>query len=168
MIAWKNKHVLIAALMAPVLALIAYYGVNYLVGERPQAAAAGQTYKLVEKPNCRYASGLCGLKNVDFELTLNFERLGEDRLKLTLVSVFPLEGVLLAVVEGEVEGEADEKQPDEMQATGIDGLNWSLDIAVPDPESNRLRLVVSSNEALYFGDVATKFTLGEIAANRTW
>jgi hypothetical protein len=161
---WKNKHLLVATLMAPVLALIAYYGVNYLVGEKPQAAEAGQTYKLVEKPNCRYASGLCGLKNGDFELTLDFEKLGEDRFKLNLLSVFPLEGVLLAVVGSE----ADEKQPEEMQATGVDGLNWSLDILIPDPESDRLRLVASSNQALYFGDVATKFTLGEIGINRTW
>jgi hypothetical protein len=161
---WKNKHLLVATLMAPILALIAYFGVNYLVGEKPHAAEAGQTYKLVEKPNCRYASGLCGLKNGDFELVLDFEKSGEDRFKLKLVSVFPLEGVLLAVVEGE----DDEKQPEEMQATGIDGLNWSLDIVIPNPESHRLRLVVSSNEALYFGDVATTFTLGEIGTNKTW
>ena len=53
MIVWKNKHVLIATLMAPVLALIAYFGVNALVGEKPHAAEAGQSYVLVEKPNCR-------------------------------------------------------------------------------------------------------------------
>ena len=154
---FQNKHLLVATLMAPILALVAYYGVNFLVGEKPQAAEAGKTYKLVEKPNCRYASGMCGLKNGDFELTINFVRLGENRLTMNLVSVFPLEGVLLAAVEGE----ADEKQPEEMQATGLEGLNWSLDITVPDPESTRLRLVVSSNESLYFGDVATKFTLAE-------
>ena len=36
MSAWKNKHVIIATLMAPVLALIAYFGVNAMVGETPK------------------------------------------------------------------------------------------------------------------------------------
>ena len=69
----KNRHMTIAMLMAPVLAIIAYYGVNTLVGEKPHAAEAGQSYVLVEKPNCRHHGGTCGLKNGDFELTLSFE-----------------------------------------------------------------------------------------------
>ena len=75
-------------MMAPVLGIISYFAVNALVGEDPQAAEAGQSYKLVEKPNCRYASGLCGLKNVDFELTLSFELAGDDRWLLKLESVY--------------------------------------------------------------------------------
>jgi hypothetical protein len=151
---WKNKHVLIAALMAPVLGLVSYFGIGFMFGERPQPSEAGESYKLVEKPNCRYSSGLCGLKNVDFELTLTFERLENGRLLLNLVSVNPLDGVKLALIESM----DDDKKPRDMQATSADGLNWSLDIALPDPENDRLRLVASSREVLYFGDVATKFT----------
>ena len=66
---FKNRHVVVATLMAPLLGLGAYFGMGFIFGERPQPAETGQSYKLVEKPNCRYASGLCGLKNVDFELT---------------------------------------------------------------------------------------------------
>lgn len=157
MSSWKNKHLLIATLMAPVLALIAYYGVNALVGEEPQAAEAGKSYLLVEKPNCRHASGNCGLKNGDFELQLSFEWLEDDRLMLKLRSANPLEGVMIAMVENE----ADEQQPVDMKAMGDDGLIWALDLPVPDPERHRLHLVASSNQALYYGDVATKFTLKE-------
>ena len=46
----KNKHMVIAMLMAPVLALISYYAVNALVSETPHAAEAGQSYLLVENP----------------------------------------------------------------------------------------------------------------------
>lgn len=155
MSAWKNKHVVIATLMAPVLALIAYFGVHHMLGEEPRVAEAGQSYQLVEKPNCRYGSGACGLKNSSFELTLTHEWLGDSRMLLKLESIHPLDGVLLAMAENET----DEGQPVEMQAITNDGLSWSLEMGRPDPDNNRLRLVASAGGALYFGDVSTKFTL---------
>jgi hypothetical protein len=158
-IVWKNKHVLIATMMAPVLALIAYFGVNALVGEKPHVAEAGQSYVLVEKPNCRHSGGICGLKNGDFELTLSFEWLDNGRMLLELESVHALDGVLVALVESE----ASEDPPVDMRPVGNDGLTWTLDVAHPDPDSHRLRLVASANQALYFGDVATKFTVIESA-----
>jgi hypothetical protein len=153
----KNKHLVTAAIVAPVLALIGYFGINALVGESPHAAEEGQSYQLVEMPSCRYSSGRCGLKNGDFELNLSTESLADDRLLLMLESEFPLEGVKVALVENEV----DEKQPVDMRAMGEDGLAWSLEMARPDPERNRLHLVASANRSLYFGDVAMKFTLQE-------
>jgi hypothetical protein len=62
MAVWSNKHVVIAALMAPVLALIANFRIGAMLGEDPQPAEAGQSYPLLEKPNCRYASGASGSK----------------------------------------------------------------------------------------------------------
>ena len=159
MIVWKNKHVLIATMMAPVLALIAYFGVNALVGEKPHVAEAGQSYVLVEKPNCRHSGGICGLKNGDFELTLSFEWLDNGRMLLELESAHALDGVLVALVESE----ASEDPPVDMRPVGNDGLTWSLDIAHPDPDSHRLRLVASANNVLYFGDIAMKFTVIESA-----
>ena len=154
---FKNKHLLVATLMAPVLGLIGYFGVNALVSEKPHAAEAGKSYQLVEKPNCRYSSGICGLKNGDFELTLGFEWLAGGRMLLKLESVNPLDGVLLALVENEDE----KKSPSEMQAADPNGLTWQLEIERPDPQRHRLRLVASANQALYFGDAAMKFTLAE-------
>lgn len=155
---FKNKHLLVATLMAPILGLIGYFGVNALVSEKPHAAEAGQSYQLVEKPNCRYSSGLCGLKNGDFELTLSFEFQENGRMLLKLESENPLDGVMAALVESET----DEKPPVEMQPVGDDGLNWSLVIPRPDPERHRLRLVASANQSFYFGDAAMKFTLAKI------
>ena len=152
---WKNKHIVIATLMAPVLALIAYFGVNSLLSEEPHAAIAGQSYQLAEKPNCRHSGGLCGLRNGDFELKLRFEVLANGRMLLKLESLHPLDGVLLALVENE----ASDEPPVDMRPIGDDGLNWSLDIGYPDPVSHRLHLVASANQALYFGDAATKFTI---------
>jgi len=153
----KNKHMVTAAIVAPVLALIAYFGVDALVGESPHAAEEGQSYPLVEMPNCRYSSGRCGLKNGAFRLNFSTEWLADDRLLLLLESEFPLDGVKVALVDHE----ANEQQPVNMRALGEDGLGWSLEIARPDPERNRLHLVASANGSLYFGDAAMKFTLQE-------
>lgn len=151
---WKNKHLLVATIAAPVLGLVSYYGIGAMFGERPKPAEVGQSYQLIEKSNCRYGSGLCGLKNVDFELTFSFEKTGDGRLLLSLVSENPLDGIKLALVQNGI----DEGEPRDMRPTDDDGLNWSLDIPLPNPERDRLHLVASSMQTLYFGDVATKFT----------
>lgn len=158
---FRNKHIVIAAIVAPVLALVAYFGLDTLVGESPHAAIEGQNYSLVEKPNCRYGSGYCGMKNGDFELNLDFEERGADQLLLKLESAFPLDGVMIAVMENEDE----DKQPEGMQRDGDDGLHWSLLMTRPDPDRDRLRLVASARQSLYFGDVATKFTRPENASD---
>jgi len=154
---WKNKHVVLSMIVAPILAVLAYFGIDVIMGEKPQPAEPGQVYQLIEKPNCRYNSGDCGLKNVDFDLTLTGEPLGDDRYLLNVVSANPLDGIKLALVENE----ADEGQPVDMQPVGDDGLNWSLEIKRPDPGRDRLHLVAAAGGALYYGDASTSFTVKE-------
>ncbi|MBT8046996.1 MAG: hypothetical protein HKN57_06255 [Xanthomonadales bacterium] len=150
----KNKHLMTAMLVAPVLALISYFAIDAWVGESPHAAREGQSYSLVEKPNCRYNSGACGLKNGDFELVLVPEPGNGGRLVLELKSEFPLDGVVLALVDQET----GERPPEEMGPVDDSGLVWSLDLERPDPEKSRLRLVASSRQALWYGDTSLKFT----------
>ncbi|MGA9575455.1 MAG: hypothetical protein WBS20_16055, partial [Lysobacterales bacterium] len=148
---WKNRHVLVATLVAPVLGLASYFGMGAIFGEKPHPAEAGRTYHLIEKPNCRYSSSICGLKNVDFELTLSGEPLPNDRYALQLVSENPLDGVKLALVENAaepVENATDESKPVDMKPLGTDGLTWSLEIKRPDPLHDRLRLVASARQTL--------------------
>jgi hypothetical protein len=157
----KNKHVFVAALVAPVLALMAYFAFDYIVGETPQAAVEGQSYPLVEKPNCRWESGSCGLKNNEFELDMSYRRLGGDLLLIELESVFPLEGVMIAVVKSET----DEQPPVPMKSAGSDGLKWTIELLVSEPETDRIRLAALAGGSTYFGDVSTRFTLADISSN---
>jgi hypothetical protein len=152
-----NKHMVVAMLVTPVLAILGYFALDALVGEKPKPAEQGQSYPLVEKPNCRYSSGRCELKNGDFELALGTRELAEDHLVLTLQSAVPLDGVMVAMIENA----DDEALPMAMQPLSDNGLAWSLDIARPDAERHRLRLAASSGGSIYYGDVATKFTLHE-------
>ena len=149
----KNRHLLVASLVAPLLALMAYFSIDFLFGEKPSAAVAGQSYPLAEKPDCRYGSGHCGLKNGDFELELRVEAMGSAQATLMLKSVVPLEGVKVALVSGD----AGESEPAAMQAQDSTGLYWSLPIRRPDPERDRLQLVAAANQSLYFGDASTAF-----------
>lgn len=157
MVIWKNKHVVMAMIVAPILGLVSYFGIGAIFGEKPQPAKPGQIYQLIEKPNCRYGSGECGLKNVDFELTITGEMLGNGRYLLNVVSPNPLDGIKLALFENA----AEEGQPADMRPVGNDGLNWSLEIKRPDPELDRLHLVASAKGTLYYGDAATRFTVPE-------
>jgi hypothetical protein len=157
----KSKHTIVAVLIAPLLTVMAWYGVDLLVGEKPKPAEGGQSYALAEKPGCRWASGSCEMKNGDFELALAPDWKASGRLGLTLESVFPLEGVRLALVTDETE----EAPPQDMQAIGTGGTTWYVELPGPDAQYDRLRLVASAKGALYFGDVALKFALREEVAD---
>lgn len=157
MVIWKNKHVILAMIVAPILAVLAYFGIGVIFGEKPQPAEPGQVYELIEKPNCRYASGECGLKNVDFELTLTGEQLSGDRYLLNVVSANPLDGIKLALAENNAEDE----QPVDMRPVGKDGLKWALAIKRPDPLHDRLHMVAMAGGTLYYADAATSFTVAE-------
>ena len=151
---FKNRHVLVAALVAPLLALMAWFAMDYLFSDPPQAAVEGQSYPLVEKPDCRWESGKCGLKNADFELEMRIEETPGDGVILMLASEFPLEGVKAALA-----AEPGEKpEPVSMQARDPDGLLWSVNLARPRPDTDRLYIVASSRGSLYFGDASTRFS----------
>ena len=69
----RNKHVIIALLVAPVLAVVAWFAIDRMVAEAPHAALPGSAYELVARPSCRYASGRCELVNGDFRLELTID-----------------------------------------------------------------------------------------------
>lgn len=75
---FKNKHFIIALLIAPILSLIAYFGTDMALSEKPHAAKEGESYKLASKSNCRYTSGLCDMENGDFKVKFRSEKLTQD------------------------------------------------------------------------------------------
>jgi hypothetical protein len=148
---FTNKHVIIAMIVAPILSVLAWFAVGSLTGEQAAPAQPGQSYPLVEKSNCRYASGLCDLQNEDFELTLSYED-GVSGPQLVLRSSHPLEGVVLGV------GLPDaEEAPAVMRASDGQGLEWRLTIAAAPAPDERIRLVAMAGGSSYFADASTLF-----------
>lgn len=152
---FKNKHVIAALIITPILAVLGYFAVDALVSETPHAAKKGASYKLAEKPNCRYTSGMCGLKNGEFELKLTTNWLDGNRMRLHLSSVAPLDGAKISMVDDE----NDQQVPQDMLRNSEDGTSWIIDMNRPDREKSRLRIAVSSDGVLYYGDAGTKFTV---------
>jgi hypothetical protein len=95
---FKNKHVITALIVTPILAVLGYFSMDYIVSERPHQAVAGGNYQLVQLPNCRYASGKCELKNGNFKVVVTGETEIDGGLRLHLESVFPLDTAHVSVV----------------------------------------------------------------------
>ena len=159
---YKNKHVVIAMIVAPLLAIISYFAVDRMVSETPHAAKPGASYQLAEKPNCRYNSGVCGLKNGDFEVRLTTELRDGNSMLLTLSSLHPLAGAKVALVTLDEQGSVDtamgmNNRPQAMQALDDGGTAWSVNLPRPESPQDRLHLVLSSGEVLYFGETHLDF-----------
>lgn len=148
---FTNKHLIIAMLVAPILAVIAWFGVDAMVGETPHAAQAGQSYPLVARSNCRYDSGQCDLSNEDFELRLRVvEQQGKHTLRVE--ASHPLEGVLVAISPAhQVE------DPEPMQATDASQQTWTLTLPQIPGADARLKLVASAAGSQWYVDAATDF-----------
>lgn len=150
---FKNKHFLIALLIAPILSLIAYFGTDMALSEKPHAAQEGETYKLAAKSNCRYTSGLCDMTNGDFKVQFRSEKLTAQGLDLSLKSAFSLEGVKVSLVNDQEQS----TQPIDMQSTDSEGLKWIVSLPKPTSEESWLRVAIQSNGTLYYGETQTAF-----------
>ena len=149
---FKNKHVVVAMLVAPILAVIAWFAVDYLVAERAKPARSGTTYPLVAKSNCRYDSGRCDLKNEDLEVSLRPTAIDASGISLELSSVFPLTRAMVGVVEGDAE-----QAPAGFTAANSDQTEWTGRIARPASQESQLRVAIVANGATFFAEVPVVF-----------
>jgi hypothetical protein len=150
---WKNKHVVIAMLVAPLLAIIAWYGVDSIVAERAETAKPGEHYPLVARSNCRYDSGQCDLVNNDFKLIIHAVEVQPYKTTLTLESEFQLTSATLSLVSGN----------NEELATVVAGdasdmpVQWTVTIASAAVPPAVLRVAVSVQQSIYFAEVPVIF-----------
>lgn len=142
-----NRHVVVALLVAPLLALIAYFAVDRVVGERPHAARPDASYPLTARPDCRWASGRCTLKNEDVELVVAAAGAG-----LELTASIELRGVMYSL-----DRDGGRAAPQPMERTGAG--RWRA----PSPSARelaelRLRLVAATPQGTrFYGETGLKF-----------
>lgn len=150
----KNKHTIIALIVAPILALIAYFAVDFAVKETPHAAKAGASYALVSLPNCRYPSGQCTLKNAEFKLDLSVEEVGVNVFTLNVKSQYPLQGAKVA----SVESASETGSPLEMHTVDQSQQHWNAKLAGNISPNSLIQLVVAANDAYYYGETELLFS----------
>ena len=146
---FKNKHIVVAMLVAPVLAIMAWFAVDYFVAERPHAAQEGATYKLLAKSNCRYASGECDLENNEFELSLRPEMLSASSVALALSSSHHLDTAVIGFVD------AASDAPAPMTQTDNAGKEWQVLLPRSGTADATIRLAVTAQGATWFAEVPT-------------
>jgi hypothetical protein len=157
----KNKHLILAMFVAPVLAIIAYFATDYVVSEKPRQAQQGNTYKLAAKSNCRYQSGQCTLQNGDVEVIVTVVRIAESLVELRLQSSVPAQKVLASFVD-----EDSEEQPQTMQSNTAENTGWYAQFNIADPEKAQLRLAMELSGALFYAETPAVFIDYDTAFSR--
>ncbi|MBT4521079.1 MAG: hypothetical protein HOC23_13840 [Halieaceae bacterium] len=148
---YANKHLVVAALVGPLLAWLAWYGVGEFFGEKPQVARRGQSYPLLEKSNCRYHSRVCHLENGDFKLVLTLGKSPEGPT-LQLRAAHSLEGVMIAI-----DGPGANSPPRGMTALDEEGMYWQLALNSWPEVEERIHLAAHAQGTTYYVDAATLF-----------
>lgn len=152
---FSNKHVLVAMVVSPVLAVITYFAIDYVVKEKPQAAQKGQSYPLIAKSNCRYSSGQCNLENSDFKASLKVEPV-DGQPSLFLDVNHPLDGVMVGISK-----EGDDIQnvkPTPMINQGGSNQRWILPLNFEVNDTTTLAIAISANGAQYFAETRMAFS----------
>ncbi|MFL0795954.1 MAG: hypothetical protein K6L73_00475 [Cellvibrionaceae bacterium] len=153
---FKNKHVIAALIITPLLAILGYFAVDLAVSEKPHAAVKGSAYQLVEKPNCRYSSGICGLKNGEFEVNLSAETTEDGFSILKLDATHTLDMVMVATYDKSVSNQL-ETEPVAMSAGDEKKQHWELKLPQIKQGQERIQLAIVADEVMYYGDVDTLF-----------
>jgi len=92
---FKNKHVLVALVVTPILAILAWFATGMLVDEKEHVMKDGSVYTLVVRPNCRWESGTCTLTNSDLKIDIT-GKYTNYTLELAIKSPIPLTEVKIA------------------------------------------------------------------------
>ena len=145
---FRNKHLILAMLIAPVLAIIAWFSVDYFVAERPHAVKPGAAYELIAKPNCRRASDRCDLANEDVEVSIAVPSYTDDGFSVELTSTIAADRVAVGVADGD---------PTVLTRTGGDNKRWSGRVEGNVGADSRLRVAVLINEATFYAEIPVTF-----------
>jgi len=150
---FKNKHVITSMIVAPILAIMSYFAVDYYVAEVPHKAKDGQLYKMLVKSNCRWESGHCDLENGDLELlvTSDTQEYGKNHFRLN--SNTPLQEVKFALVNEQ----GAHSEPESMSLLEPGDRLWQSSL-VDARSSDYLQFVISASGSVFYAEVSAIFT----------
>lgn len=149
---FKNKHVITAMIVAPLLAIMSYFATDYLVADLPSAAKQGESYSLLARSNCRYESGKCTLENGDMEVQLQIVNQEPGQAVLKAWSSAPLKGARIALRKDQ-----DISPALALTQTNENGTHWQLVMTDHQLQSQELRIAMATQDNIFFGDTQTHF-----------
>lgn len=153
---FTNKHVIASLIIAPILAVLAWFAVDDYVSEKPQSALAGQSYNLIAKSNCRWESGYCFLENEDLEIhiTTNNQKYGQNSLMVR--SQIPIDLLNFALVSEP----GKDSSPMAMKPINPDYTEWVSDEL--NLQNNQfLQFVFGINQSRFYAETPTTFVYKE-------
>ncbi|AYQ57115.1 hypothetical protein BTHERMOSOX_1477 [Bathymodiolus thermophilus thioautotrophic gill symbiont] len=149
---FKNKHIITSLIVAPILALISYFAVDYYVAEVPHKAKQGQAYKMLVKSNCRWESGVCDLINGELKINITSDSQTYGLNRLFVDASNNLRGIKFAVVEAQNKT----SEPYSMTALNAAYTAWqSSQINVT--KSDYLQFAISVNESVFYAEIPAIF-----------
>ena len=149
---FRNKHMILAFLIAPVLAIIAWFSVDYFVAERPHSAKPGASYELIAKPNCRRYSQRCDLKNEDVELSVIVPAYNANGFDVELDSNITIDRAAVGLADG---------SPAALTILDADGKRWAGQVAGSVDSGSTLRVAVVASESTFYAEIPATFFIAE-------
>lgn len=145
---FRNKHLTLAMLVAPVLAIIGWFSVDYFVAERPHAAKPGGAYELIAKPNCRRASDGCDLANESVEVSIAVPSYDGAGVDVQLMSKIAVDRAAVGLAGGD---------PVALSRADGDDKRWIGRVEGRVNADSRLRVAMLAGGSTFFAEVPVTF-----------
>ncbi|MEQ6886712.1 hypothetical protein [Salicola sp. Rm-C-2C1-2] len=150
---FRNFHFIVALLVAPALAILAWYAADTMLSDKKEKAKEGLGYELIGESNCRYESGTCTMSNGNFKLDIQVDRAGEGKLAVRLESAHPLDAMSM----GWVNPDADSTKQTMLEAVNEKATRWQGVIPGEASTKARMRVLARADGTSYYGDAKTVF-----------
>ncbi len=137
----SNRHVKLAVILAPLLAIGAYITTGILLEEKVQEQP-GADKAMALQPDCHLLTKVCELLHREIAANITIEE-KEGRQLVYLATSIPIRGALLSV--------GDEK-PSPMLSRGT-AKGWVLELQRPVVENDVIRLVLAGDKNRYFAEI---------------
>jgi hypothetical protein len=164
---FSNKHVIIAMIVAPILAILSYYFVDTIVKEKPHQAVSGASYPLSAKSNCRYTSGRCNLENASFKTFLVVTE-QDDQQVLILTSSHALQGAKVGFNTLGQQSDETSTNPLTMRSVSEDNKKWSIVMPMNADANTQLMLAMLANGSRYYAETTMGFSKYETTFNKNF
>ena len=157
---FTNKHVIASLIIAPILAILAWFLVDDWVADDVLKVEKGILYPLVAKSNCRWPSGYCYFENEDVEIKITTDTQNFGQNKLMVRSEIPMTNINFALVTNP------DEMSNQMAMRPIDNTyqQWESDV-VNIMDQMYLQFLFVINESKFHGQAPTTFIYKEPVYN---